>query len=259
MSEKGDCVRKPIIAGNWKMNKTAEEAETFVQAVLSHVPSAETVDTVIGAPNLFTQMMIQLTENSAIQIAAQNCYFEAEGAFTGETSPKALSEMGTKYVIIGHSERRELFSETDEDVNKKAKAVLAFDMLPIICVGETLEQRENGETDEWVSGQVKAALDGIDADSVARIVLAYEPIWAIGTGKTATSDEANDTIKLIRQTIKQLYDEKTAQAVRIQYGGSVNPDNIGELLAQSDIDGALVGGASLEADSFLKLLEATDR
>lgn len=251
-------MRKPIIAGNWKMNKTSAEAEEFIKAVMNEVPATDVVDSVIGAPNIFTQSLIQMTQNSNIKIAAQNCFYEADGAFTGETSPKALAEMGTQYVIIGHSERREIFGETDEDVNKKAHAVIEFGMLPIICVGETLEQREAGETEELVSGQVKAALSGIDAEDVKKLVLAYEPIWAIGTGKTATSEEANETIKVVRQTVADLYDEDTAQAVRIQYGGSVKPANIGELLAQSDIDGALVGGASLEPDSFLKLLEAAE-
>src|SRR5699024_6905897 len=168
--------------------------------------------------------------------------------------PKALADLGTDYVIIGHSERRDIFGETDEEVNKKAHAIFNHNMLPIICVGESLDQRESGETDEWVSGQVKAALEGLTADQVKELVLAYEPIWAIGTGKTATSEQANDTIKVIRETVQKLYDDQTAEAVRIQYGGSVKPDNIAELLDQSDIDGALVGGASLEADSLLILL-----
>lgn len=249
-------MRKPIIAGNWKMNKTSEEAEQFIKDILNKVPDSDKVDTVVGAPNIFTQMIVQLTKNSDIKVAAQNCFYEAEGAFTGETSPKALAELGTQYVIIGHSERREIFGETDEDVNKKAKAVLEFGMLPIICVGETLEQREAGETDELVTKQVEAALDDIPADQVAKLVIAYEPIWAIGTGKTASSEEANDTIKVVREAVANLYDAETANAVRIQYGGSVKPENIQELLEQSDIDGALVGGASLEADSFLQLLKA---
>lgn len=238
------------------MNKTSEEAEQFVQTLMSKVPSADVVETVIGAPNIFTQMLVKMTRNSDIKIAAQNCFYEAEGAYTGETSPKALAELGTQYVIIGHSERREIFGETDEDVNKKAHAVIKFGMLPIICVGETLEQRENGETEALVSNQVKAALKDIKASDVQKLVLAYEPIWAIGTGKTATSEEANDTIKVVRQTVADLYGEETAEAVRIQYGGSVKPDNIAELLDQSDIDGALVGGASLEVESFVKLLDA---
>lgn len=240
------------------MNKTLSEAEEFINAVKDNVPANDVVDAVVGAPNIFTQKLVEWTEGTDVQIAAQNAYYEDEGAFTGETSPKALADLGTDYVIIGHSERRQIFGETDEDINKKAHAVFNNGMLPIVCVGETLEQRDAGETDAWVSGQVEAALEGLTADQVQNSVLAYEPIWAIGTGKTATSEQANDTIKVVRDTVAKLYDDETAQAVRIQYGGSVKPANIGELLAQSDIDGALVGGASLEAESFLELLEAAN-
>lgn len=241
------------------MHKTLAEAEAFIQAVKDNVPSNEVVDAVVGAPNIYTQKLIEWTEGTDLKVSAQNSYFEDEGAFTGETSPMALADMGTDYVIIGHSERRDIFGETDEEVNKKAHAIFKNNMTPIICVGESLEQREADETDEWISGQIEAALEGLSAEQVKQSVLAYEPIWAIGTGKTATSEQANDTIKVVRETVEKLYDEDTAQAVRIQYGGSVKPENIGELLAQSDIDGALVGGASLEADSFLKLLEAANK
>ena len=240
------------------MNKTLGEAEDFIQAVKDNIPANDVVDAVVGAPNIFTQKIVEWTEGTDLKVSAQNCYFEDEGAFTGETSPKALADLGTDYVILGHSERREIFGETDEEINKKAHAVFNNDMLPIICVGESLDQREAGETEEWIAGQVKAALAGLSADQVKKAVLAYEPIWAIGTGKTATTEQANETIQVVRNTVKELYDEDTAEAVRIQYGGSVKPDNIAELLAQSDIDGALVGGASLEADSFLKLLEAAN-
>lgn len=249
-------MRKPIIAGNWKMNKTASEATSFINEVKDKVPSNDVVDAVIGAPNLYTQGLIDLTAESDLSIAAQNCHFEDSGAFTGETSPLALADLGTEYVIIGHSERREYFGETDEDVNKKAKAIFNHGMVPIICVGETLEQKEAGETNDVVSSQVKAALVGLSDEQVKASVIAYEPIWAIGTGKTATAQDANDTIAVVRQTVAELYSQDVADAVRIQYGGSVKPANIAELLAQPDIDGALVGGASLEADSFLKLLEA---
>lgn len=240
------------------MNKTLSEAEEFINAVKNNVPTNDIVDAVVGAPNIFTQKLVEWTEGTDLQVAAQNAYYEDEGAYTGETSPKALADFGTDYVIIGHSERREIFGETDEEINKKAHAVFNNGMVPIICVGETLEQRDAGETESWVSGQVEAALAGLTADQVRESVLAYEPIWAIGTGKTATSEQANETIMVVRDTVKELYDEDTAQAVRIQYGGSVKPENIAELLAQSDIDGALVGGASLEPESFLKLLEAAD-
>jgi triosephosphate isomerase len=254
--KRDERMRKPIIAGNWKMNKTASEAAAFINEVKGKVPSNDVVDAVVGAPNLYTQSLLDLTAGTELKIAAQNCYFEDEGAFTGETSPKALADLGTQYVIIGHSERRDYFGETDEDVNKKAHAIFNHNMVPIICVGESLEQKEAGETNDVVSSQVKAALVGLTDDQVKASVIAYEPIWAIGTGKTATAQDANDTISVVRQTVAELYSQDVADAVRIQYGGSVKPANIEELLAQPDIDGALVGGASLEADSFLKLLEA---
>ncbi len=251
-------MRKPIIAGNWKMNKTSTEAASFIEAVQGKIPSADKVDAVIGAPSIYLQSLVDLTADSNLKIAAQNCFYEDEGAFTGENSPKALADIGVAYVIIGHSERRELFFETDEMINKKAHAVFNNGMVPIICVGETLEQKEAGQTNDLVANQVKAALSGLSADQVKNTVVAYEPIWAIGTGKTATSEDANDTISVVRQTIAGLYSQDVADAVRIQYGGSVKPANIKELMAQSDIDGALVGGASLEAESFLQLLEAAE-
>ncbi|TVP90760.1 triose-phosphate isomerase [Alkalibacterium sp.] len=251
-------MRKPIIAGNWKMNKTSTEAATFIDGVKGNIPSPDKVDAVIGAPSLFLQSLIDLTVDTDLKIAAQNCYYEDEGAFTGEISPLALKDIGAAYVIIGHSERREIFHETDEDVNKKAHAVIKHGMTPIICVGETLEQKEAGQTNQLVADQVKAALAGLSADQVKTSVIAYEPIWAIGTGKTATAEDANDTISVVRRTVADVYSQDVADAVRIQYGGSVKPANIKELMAQPDIDGALVGGASLEADSFLQLLEAAE-
>ena len=249
-------MRKPIIAGNWKMNKTAPEVESFITEVKGNIPSSDKVEAVIGAPNIFTQSLVDMTADSDIKVAAQNCFYEDSGSYTGETSPLALADLGTDYVIIGHSERREIFHETDEDVNKKAKAIFKNSMLPIICVGESLETKEAGKTNEFVENQVKAALKGLTGDQVKQSVLAYEPIWAIGSGKTATAEDANETIKVVRQTVADLFDQDVADAVRIQYGGSVKPENIADFLATSDIDGALVGGASLESDSFLKLLEA---
>lgn len=249
-------MRKPIIAGNWKMNKTASEAHDFVEEVKGQIPSSDVVDSIVGAPALFLQDLVEAAEGTELKIAAQNCYFEDEGAFTGEISPKALSDLGVSYVIIGHSERRELFHETDDEINKKAHAIFKNGMIPIFCCGETLEQYDAGETNEWVSGQVKAGLKGLTEGQVSEMIIAYEPIWAIGTGKTATSEEANATISAIRETVAKEFSRDAADAVRIQYGGSVKPANIGELMGQSDIDGALVGGASLEPDSFLALLEA---
>ena len=249
-------MRKPIIAGNWKMNKTAPEVQSFVEAIKGKLPKPDQVEAVIGAPNIFTQSLVDLTADLDVKVAAQNAYYEDSGSFTGETSPLALADLGTDYVIIGHSERRDIFGESDQDVNKKAKAIFKNNMLPIICLGESLETKEAGQTSDFVAGQVKAALEGLDGDQVQHLVLAYEPIWAIGTGKTASPQEANETIKVVRQTVADLYSQEVADQVRIQYGGSVKPDNIADFLATSDIDGALVGGARLEAESFLQLLGA---
>ena len=249
-------MRKPIIAGNWKMNKTAAEAAEFVEAVKTKIPSSEQVDSVVGAPALFLQSLVKASEGTELKIAAQNSYFEEAGAFTGEISPAALGDLGVNYVIIGHSERREFFHETDEEINKKAHAIFKNGMVPIICCGETLEQREAGETNEWVSGQVKAAIAGLTEGQVAESIIAYEPIWAIGTGKSSTSKDANDTCAVIRQAIAKEVSQDAADAVRIQYGGSVKPENAVQLATCQDIDGALVGGASLEANSFMAIIDA---
>ena len=249
-------MRKPIIAGNWKMNKTAKEAQAFIEAVNTTVPAFDKVEAVIGSPALFLENMVAATEGTDLKVAAQNCYFEEEGAFTGEISPKALGDLGVDYVIIGHSERREYFHETDEDINKKAHAILRNGMTPIVCCGETLEQRESGVTNEWVSGQITAALKNLTAEQVANLVIAYEPIWAIGTGKSSSAQDANDTCGVVRATVATIFGQEVADKVRVQYGGSVKPENIAEYMAEEHIDGALVGGASLVPDSFLALLEA---
>jgi len=249
-------MRKPIIAGNWKMNKTLSEARSFAEEVKGLVPAADRIDSIICAPALFLQNLVEVAEGSDVKIGAQNMHFEENGAFTGEISPKALADLGVNYVIIGHSERREMFNETDETVNKKALAAFKYNLTPIICCGETLEQRENGETNQLVGDQVKMALAGLTDEQVKQSVIAYEPIWAIGTGKSSTSKDANDVCAHIRQVVAQQFSQDVADAVRIQYGGSVKPENIKEYMAQPDIDGALVGGASLEAQSFLQLLEA---
>ncbi|MCP3761126.1 triose-phosphate isomerase [Domibacillus sp. A3M-37] len=251
-------MRKPIIAGNWKMNKTLGEALEFANDVKGRVPSSEKVDSVIGAPALFLGQLVEAAKGTELKISAQNAHFEDNGAFTGETSPKSLSDLGVEYVIIGHSERRELFNETDESVNKKAKAIFNHGMTPIICCGETLEQREAGETNAFVAGQIKAALEGLSEEQVSNSVIAYEPIWAIGTGKSSSSNDANEVCAEIRETVRGLYSDKAADSVRVQYGGSVKPENIAEYMAQPDIDGALVGGASLDAASYLALLEAVN-
>jgi triosephosphate isomerase (TIM) len=250
-------LRKPIIAANWKMNKTLSEASSFVQEMKGLLPSADKVDAVICAPALFLDALVDNTRELDVEIGGQNMYWEESGAFTGEVSPVMLSDMGVKYIIIGHSERRTLFGETNEDVNKKVHAAFAHNLTPIICVGETLEERESGKTNKLVKQQVTEAFKGITADQAKTAVIAYEPIWAIGTGKTASSQDANEVCAFIRNTITELFDQSVADAIRIQYGGSVKPGNIKELLAESDIDGALVGGASLESTSFLQLLEAS--
>lgn len=238
------------------MNKNHKEAKAFIEQVKDQIPAGDVVDSVVGAPALFLETMKEAAAGSQLQLAAQNCYSEDAGAYTGETSPKALAELGIDYVIIGHSERREYFHETDADINAKAKAIFANGMIPIICCGETLEQREAGETADFVSGQVKAALEGLTNEQIAQTVVAYEPIWAIGTGKSSSADQANETCGVVRQAIADVANAEVAEKVRIQYGGSVKPENIAEYMAQEHIDGALVGGASLEVDSFLALLEA---
>jgi triosephosphate isomerase (TIM) len=248
-------MRKPIIAGNWKMQKTMAEAKAFAEEVNGLVPKADTVDAVICAPALFLERLVEITKDYDVEIGAQNMHFEESGAFTGEVSPVALEDLGVKYVILGHSERREMFNETDESVNKKTLAAFKHNLTPIVCVGETLEQRENEETKEIVAGQVKKALSGLTEEQVKQTVIAYEPIWAIGTGKSSTAADANEVCSHIRQVVAGEF-SNAAEAVRIQYGGSVKPANIKEYMAQSDIDGALVGGASLEPQSFLQLLEA---
>ncbi|WP_421381307.1 triose-phosphate isomerase [Bacillus salacetis] len=249
-------MRKPIIAGNWKMNKTMPEAKKFAEDVNGLVPSSEKVESVICAPALFLERLVEITKDYQVEIGAQNMHFEESGAFTGETSPAALQDLGVKYVILGHSERREMFNETDESVNKKTKAAFNCNLTPIVCVGETLEQREADQTKQIVGDQVNKALEGLTEDQVKATVIAYEPIWAIGTGKSSTSEDANEVCSHIRQTVAEQFSQEAAEALRIQYGGSVKPNNIGEYMAQSDIDGALVGGASLEPQSFLQLLEA---
>ncbi|HEQ9107478.1 TPA: triose-phosphate isomerase [Streptococcus pyogenes] len=247
--------RKPIIAGNWKMNKNPQEAKAFVEAVASKLPSTDLVDVAVAAPAVDLVTTIESAKDSVLKVAAQNCYFENTGAFTGETSPKVLAEMGADYVVIGHSERRDYFHETDEDINKKAKAIFANGLTPIVCCGESLETYEAGKAVEFVGAQVSAALAGLSAEQVASLVLAYEPIWAIGTGKSATQDDAQNMCKAVRDVVAADFGQEVADKVRVQYGGSVKSENVKDYLACPDVDGALVGGASLEADSFLALLD----
>ena len=248
--------RKPIIAGNWKMNKTAAEAREFVAAVKDQIPSSDVVETVIGSPALFIEGMKKGVKGTDLKVAAQNCYFEDFGAFTGENSPATLAALEVDYVIIGHSERRDYFHETDEDINKKAHAIFKNGMTPIICCGESLETYEAGKAVEFVGAQVSAALKDLTAEQVASLVIAYEPIWAIGTGKTATNEIAEDVCGYIRGVVAELYGQDVAEKVRIQYGGSVKPATLKALLEQPNIDGALVGGASLQVESYVAMIEA---
>jgi triosephosphate isomerase len=244
--------RKKIAAGNWKMNKTAAEAVEFVTALIPRVTDAE-AEVVVGVPFICLPDVIKAVAGSNIKVAAQNMHWEEKGAFTGEVSGPMLKSLGVDYVIIGHSERRQYFAETDETVNKKVHAVFKYDLKPIVCVGESLTQREQGVTADLIRYQVKIAVLGLSAEQMKNLVIAYEPIWAIGTGKTATNEQANEVCTLIRETVKGLYGEEVSTAVRIQYGGSVTAASAGELFNMSDIDGGLVGGASLKLDDFEKI------
>jgi len=247
-------MRKPIIAGNWKMNMTAAQAEELITALKPLVADAA-CDVVVCPPYTALSAASKCLAGSNIKLGAQNIHWAEKGAFTGEISADMLKAFGVEYAIIGHSERRQYFGETDEGVNNRAKAAIAAGITPIICVGESLEQREAGETDEFVAGQTVNALKDIPAADAEKLVIAYEPIWAIGTGKTATSEQANETIGVIRKAIAGVYGQETADKVRIQYGGSMNPKNASELMAMPEIDGGLIGGASLKAEDFSKVVK----
>jgi len=246
-------MRKPIIAGNWKMHKSVADGLAFVSAVKSEVAGTD-VETVICAPYTLLPSLVEAVKGTNIKIGAQNMHFEDKGAFTGEVSADMLLDIGVTHVIIGHSERRQYFAETDETVNKKAIKALAKGLVPIICCGETLEQREAGETKSLVKGQIEKAYAGITATDAVKTVVAYEPIWAIGTGKTASSQDANDVISYIREVLETAYGVDVSEEIRIQYGGSVKPSNVEEIMNEADIDGALVGGASLEPSDFIELV-----
>lgn len=249
-------MRKKVIAANWKMNKTLSEAKQFMDDIEGKVPNLENTEAIICAPFPFLPALVEKAEGTGVHIAAQNMHFQENGAYTGEVSPVMLKDLGVSHVIIGHSERRELFAETDETVNKKVHAAWKHGLTPIVCVGETLDQREANQTKELVESQVRKALEGLSEKEIEGTIIAYEPIWAIGTGKSASSAEANEVCAFIRQVVEELTSKEHAEKIIIQYGGSVKPATIDELLRESDIDGALVGGASLEADSFLQLVEA---
>ena len=255
--------RKPIIAGNWKMNLLQNEGRELFEGIKSLVSglSESQLPEIVVAPTFTTIGVVSAAKASwgsdKIKIAGQNCHWESNGAYTGEISVEMLKDAGCDYIIIGHSERRQYFSETDEMINKKAKAILAGGLTPIICCGETLEQREAGVTDSHIASQIRAALEGLTNDQIASSVIAYEPIWAIGTGKTCDSDEANRVISMIRKTVEEVSSSDAANSIRILYGGSVKPNTIAEQMSKSDIDGALVGGASLKADSFNEIIANT--
>ncbi|HEY0222542.1 triose-phosphate isomerase [Lactovum miscens] len=246
--------RKPFIAGNWKMNHNLKDTFAFIAGIDGKLPDPEKIEVAIAAPALYLVPLVHHRGKNTYKVSAENVYFEKSGAFTGEISPEMLAAEGIEYSIIGHSERREYFHETDEDINKKAHALFAAGVTPILCCGETLETFESGKTAEWVTSQIEAGLKDLTAEQVSKLVIAYEPIWAIGTGKTATPEIADETCGVVRSIVEKLYGKEVSEAVRIQYGGSVKPDTIAELMAKPNIDGALVGGASLQPDSFLGLL-----
>lgn len=246
-------MRKKIVAGNWKMNKTPKEAIDLVNELKDKVNTSD-VDVVFCVPSVDLIPVVDALKGTDIAVGAQNMYYEESGAYTGEISPNMLTEIGVKYVIIGHSERRAYFAETDETVNKKVLKAIEHNLVPIICVGETLEQREQGITIDLVRLQIKIALKDVPSDKAKDIVIAYEPIWAIGTGKTATSEQAQEVCKAIRQVVSEIYNNSVSESLRVQYGGSVNGSNAKELFNMGDIDGGLVGGASLKAD-FEKIVK----
>jgi triosephosphate isomerase (TIM) len=246
-------MRKPIIAGNWKMHKTAKEAVELMNGLIDKVRDAD-CEVVVCPPFTSLTQVLSLAENTNIKVGAQNMYFEESGAFTGEISPLMLKELGVEYVILGHSERRQNFKEEDSLINRKVIAAYKYDLKPILCVGETLEEREANKTFDIITSQLEKGLKDLDSEKASNLVVAYEPIWAIGTGKTATSEDANNVIKFIREKVREMFGDKAADNIRIQYGGSVKPSTIKEQMAQSDIDGALVGGASLKADEFAAIV-----
>lgn len=250
--------RKAVIAGNWKMNKTPSETTEFVKELIPVVKDAD-CEVVICVPFVDLQNAIEAAKGSNIHVGAENLHWKESGAYTGEISATMLRDLGVEYVVIGHSERRQYFAETDMTVNLKVKAALAAGLKPILCVGEKLEERDSGATDIVLTTQTRYALDGVGAEDARKIVIAYEPVWAIGTGRTATADEADAGNGVIRKTLADLYGDETAQAITIQYGGSMNAKNARELLAQPDVDGGLIGGASLKAPDFVEIINAANQ
>ncbi len=249
-------MRKPIMAGNWKMNMTVAEALDLTRQINRLVGDSTTVEMLLCPPSVCLHPLKALTSDMPISLGAQNCHWQDSGAFTGEISPPMLRGLAD-YVILGHSERRQLFGETDETVNKKTHAALAHQLTPIVCVGESLEQNERGETSSTITSQVRAALDGLNGEQVQSLVIAYEPIWAIGTGRAATAQTAGDICGLVRAILREMHRAAVADTTRVLYGGSTKPDNIGSIMQQPDIDGALIGGASLEAHSYADMVKIT--
>lgn len=252
-------MRKKFIAGNWKMNTLRADGAALAGAIAKVVGAASNVEVAVCPPTAYLSAVGQAVAGSAVGLGAQNCYHEAKGAFTGEVSPAMLVDVGCKYVILGHSERRQIFKETSGDVNRKVLAALAAGLTPIVCVGETLEERQAGQTTAVVRGQIEHSLAGLSPEQVVKLVIAYEPIWAIGTGVVATPEQAEEVHADLRKLLETRYNSAVASSVRIQYGGSVNAENAATLLAQPNIDGALVGGASLKADSFLAIVAAAGK
>ena len=251
--------RKTIIAGNWKMNKTLSETRAYAEEIKPMLGKPKWCEVVLCVPYVNIPAAVRLFKESRIAIGAENCHYESTGAYTGEVSAEMLKELGVKYVIIGHSERRAYYNETDFTVNKKVYAALEAGLYPIVCVGESLEQRELDVTMELIAYQVKAALAGVPADKMRHVVIAYEPIWAIGTGKTATAEQAGEVCEGIRAVVRKLYGARVARAVTIQYGGSMNAKNAAELLAQPDVDGGLIGGAALKPADFTTIVNAANQ
>jgi len=248
-------MRRPLIVGNWKMNKSSAESVKLISELREMISDVRDVEVVIAPPFTALGSVATAIKNSNILLSAQNTFWEDSGAFTGEISPSMLKDIGCQYTIIGHSERRQYFAETNEMVNKKIKAALKVSLTSIVCIGETLKEREMGETFVVIKRQLTEGLNGLSSDEMKKIVIAYEPVWAIGTGRTATPDQAQEVHKFIRQQIAQIFGEEVAENLRILYGGSVKPDNIDQLMAQRDIDGALVGGASLKAEPFARIVK----
>jgi triosephosphate isomerase len=251
-------MRIPVIAGNWKMNKTIVESVSLVKELKDFVRGIKGVDIVVCPPFTSLWVVKEIINGTNIHLGAQNMYWETKGAFTGETSSLMLKDVGCEYVILGHSERRQYFKEASEEVAKKTKAALSDNLIPIVCVGENLEEKESGKTESIIEQEIKALFPKIDSTLAARIIVAYEPIWAIGTGRSSSSQNANLIIKFIRELFSSEYGSKVAERIRILYGGSVNPKNISEFINESDIDGALVGGVSLHALSFSQIVKATE-